>query len=98
VLHVSDYYANFRQVAWLKERGWGEAVVGTHAGLRDTAELLAIAPELVRRERMRAHFGKELGPDGVNGDPTKATPELGRDLLRIKIEAALKQIRTAQKG
>jgi len=98
VLHVADYYANLKQVAWLKERGWGEAVVGSHAGLRDTAELMAIAPDLIRRDRMKAHLGKDLGPDGVNGDPTKATPELGRDLLRIKIDAAVKQIRAAQKG
>lgn len=98
VLHVADYYANARQTAWLKERGWGEAIVGSHAGLRDTSELLAVAPEMVRRERMKAYFGKGLGPDGVNGDPTKATPELGRDLLRIKIDAAVKQIRAAQRG
>lgn len=98
VLHVADYYANMKQIAWLKERGWGEASIGSHAGLRDTAELLAIAPEMIRRERMKAHLGKDLGPDGVNGDPTKATPELGRELLRIKIDAAVKQIRAAQKG
>lgn len=97
VLHVSDYYANARQTVWLKDRGWGAALVGLHAGLRDTSELLAVAPEMIRRDKLRPHLGRELGPDGVNGDPTKATPELGRDLLRIKIDAAVKQIRAAQK-
>ena len=98
VLHVSDYYANARQTVWLKDRGWGAALVGLHAGLRDTSELLAVAPEMIRRDKLRAHLGRELGPDGVNGDPTKATPELGRELLRIKIDAAVKQIEAARKG
>jgi creatinine amidohydrolase/Fe(II)-dependent formamide hydrolase-like protein len=97
VLHVSDYYANARQALWLKDRGWGGAQVGLHAGLRDTSELLAVAPGMVRRDKLRAHLGKELGPDGVNGDPTKATAELGQELLRIKIDAAVRQIRAVQK-
>ena len=98
VLHVSDYYANARQTLWLKDRGWGAAQVGLHAGLRDTSELLAVAPEMVRRDKLRAHLGKELSPEGVNGDPTKATVELGQELLRIKIDAAVKQIKAARRG
>ena len=97
-IHVSDYYdpdAN-GQIAWLRDRGETVAAIGSHAGIRDTSELMAVFPEGVRAER-RARNGGLLytEPTGVIGDPTRATAERGEQLLRLKIDAALRQIRAA---
>ena len=62
----------------------------------DTSELLFVNPLLVRKERLAPQGG---GPDsGVSGDPTKATAELGKQLVQIKIDNALAQIRTSLAG
>ena len=43
----------------------------THAGLADTSLTLAVAPDLVRTDRLKP------GGEGVNGDPSRASAELG---------------------
>jgi creatinine amidohydrolase/Fe(II)-dependent formamide hydrolase-like protein len=62
----------------LRQHGFRDDEIGTHAGLADTALLLAVAPQMVRVERLRS--GPKLGPaDGVyGGDPRRATAELGQ--------------------
>jgi len=74
---VEEYYragdVEFRQL--LRTRGHREDELGAHAGLTDTSLMLAVDPRLVRTGR--------LGPglrdrDGVDGDPSRATVELGR--------------------
>ena len=92
-LFIGDYYtksaADIRQ--YLGTLGHSPEAIGSHAGMVDTSELLFVNPALVRRERLAPSGG---GPDsGVNGDPTKATPELGRTLVQIKIDNALAQLR-----
>jgi creatinine amidohydrolase/Fe(II)-dependent formamide hydrolase-like protein len=60
----------------LADRGFTAAEIGAHAGLPDTALTLDVDPRLVRTDRL-ASAGK--GADsGVNGDPSRATAELGR--------------------
>ncbi len=62
----------------LRSRGYRDDEIGTHAGLADTALLMAVAPQMVREERMRA-AAKPGAADGVyGGDPRRATAELGR--------------------
>jgi creatinine amidohydrolase len=95
VLDVTDYYGANGQEDWLRGRGLGAAVQGTHAGLTDTAELLAAAPEGVRTTAVEPFLGEGLGPLGINGDPRPATAELGRSLLALKVDAAARQIRAA---
>lgn len=92
-LHVGDYYAANGQVAWLLERGETRQSIGTHAGIRDTSELMAVFPEGVRMDRLAPDGGKFTEPTGVVGDPTRASAERGQVLLRLKVEAALAQIR-----
>ena len=67
--------------------------IGSHAGMVDTSELLFVNPALVRKERLAPSGGS--ADSGVNGDPTKATAELGKQLVQIKIDNALAQIRAA---
>ncbi|KAE8759169.1 creatininase family protein [Paraburkholderia madseniana] len=62
----------------LRQHGVSDAEIGTHAGLADTSLLLAVAPQMVRLERLRS--GPKLGPaDGVyGGDPRHSSVELGQ--------------------
>ncbi len=98
VVHVGDYYdakAN-GQPAWLREQGESDTTIGSHAGIRDSSELMAVFPGGVRRDRLArdgGHFYSEA--TGVNGDPTRASGERGEIMLQLKIEAALRQIRAA---
>ena len=89
--HVSDWYTSTAFQEWLTEKGETAETIGTHAGLEDTALLLAVAPEHVRMDI--ATVGKGSDIDGVSGDPTGATAELGMIGLDFYFEAAMKQIR-----
>lgn len=60
----------------LKARGHGLDEIGRHAGLADTSLQLAVDPSQVR---MAVAASRAPGaPDGVSGDPRRATAELGR--------------------
>jgi creatinine amidohydrolase/Fe(II)-dependent formamide hydrolase-like protein len=54
----------------LESQGYPASEVGTHAGLGDTSLTLALAPDLVRSDRLKPG-------EGVNGDPRRSTAELG---------------------
>jgi len=58
----------------LAARGYRPEEIGTHAGLADTSLTLAVAPALVRVDRMRA---APSAADGVYGDPRRSSAELG---------------------
>jgi creatinine amidohydrolase/Fe(II)-dependent formamide hydrolase-like protein len=94
VIQVGDYYAHNGQEEWLKSQGYSAAEIGVHAALIDTAQLLAIDPAGVRMALLGSSAGNADGSkNGVIGDPAKATAELGKHLLELKIEAAVRQIR-----
>jgi creatinine amidohydrolase/Fe(II)-dependent formamide hydrolase-like protein len=69
----SDGYADI-----LREHGYHDDEIGTHAGLADTALLLAVAPGMVRLDRLRK--APKPGPaEGVyGGDPRRANADIGR--------------------
>lgn len=95
VLHVSDYYdptAN-GQLEMLRNDGEWDFKIGSHAGIRDTSELMAVFPDGIRFDRLASQGGDYDEETGVNGDPTRASAERGEALLRLKVEAALRQIR-----
>lgn len=69
----SDGYAQV-----LRQHGVPEADIGTHAGLADTSLQLAVAPQMVRLDKLRS-APKPGTADGVyGGDPRHASAELGR--------------------
>ena len=85
----SDGYAKL-----LRQRGFRDDEIGTHAGLADTSLQLAVAPQMVRQERLRN--APKLGlADGVyGGDPRRSTAELGQlgiDAIISRTVAALKK-------
>jgi sterol desaturase/sphingolipid hydroxylase (fatty acid hydroxylase superfamily)/creatinine amidohydrolase/Fe(II)-dependent formamide hydrolase-like protein len=91
VLQVSDYYTGNGQLEWLREHGWDVAQIGTHGGIRDTSELLYVDPTAVRR----AYMAMANPPQpGVSGEYWRASASLGKVLLRLKIRAAVAQIRS----
>jgi creatinine amidohydrolase len=74
---IEEYYraavVEFREL--LKARGYGDGELGAHAGLTDTSLMLAIDPRLVRTGQMKPGRREQ---SGVDGDPSRASAELGR--------------------
>jgi creatinine amidohydrolase/Fe(II)-dependent formamide hydrolase-like protein len=98
VYALVDYYQQGRvqlREYLLKTHGWDAQTVGTHAGTTDTSQLLYVFPQGIRRDKLAPGGG---GPEsGVNGDPTKASSEIGRIAIDLKVSAAIAQYR-ALKG
>lgn len=79
----------------LKQRGFTDAEIGTHAGLADTALSLAVDPALVRPAQISA--GARGGVRaGVHGDPARATADLGRVGIERIVGASVAAIRAAR--
>ena len=96
VLSLTAYYATGRDHyrAWmLAQFGYDDGVVGSHAGISDTSQLLHVRPEGIRRDRLQPSGG--AADSGVSGDPTKATAEIGRMGIEFKVNAAIAQYRSA---
>ncbi|MCH8168918.1 MAG: creatininase family protein [Proteobacteria bacterium] len=95
VYQIGDYYAANGQIEWLEQQGFSRQRIGAHAGIRDTSELLAVNPDGVRRTPVPRPAD---APQDRNGDHSAATPEIGRKMLELKIEAAIRQIRALQRS
>lgn len=86
-----------RVLSWWPRVPGGDA----HAGETETAIVLAVHPELVRREAavagptaslaelgpaLRRDGVRAVSPNGVLGDPATASVELGRELLTVLVD------------
>ena len=91
VANLDRYYFANGEDEWLKTQGFDDAAIGRHASLPDTAELLALAPDQLRRDRLAPAAWPPRS--GADGDPSKATPALGKRLLDLKIAAGEAQVR-----
>jgi creatinine amidohydrolase/Fe(II)-dependent formamide hydrolase-like protein/sterol desaturase/sphingolipid hydroxylase (fatty acid hydroxylase superfamily) len=96
VIHVGRYYSANGQAEWLQSQGETPRVIGRHAGIRDTSELLASNPGGVRKEKLAPSGPNGFSRTGVDGDPTRATAERGEKLLALKVEAAVAEIRATK--
>jgi creatinine amidohydrolase len=96
VISVDDYYmaAGDQQNKLLEAQGETSATIGQHAGITDTSELMAVHPAGVDLSRF-ADLPFTLAPTGVDGDPRRASAERGQALLELKVQAAVRQIRSA---
>jgi creatinine amidohydrolase/Fe(II)-dependent formamide hydrolase-like protein len=96
---IDDYYTKShaeQNTYAAKALGVGEDQVGNHANVLDTSELLYVNPKHVRRTRLT---GNDYPNNGVaGGNQSKATPELGKIFLDIKIKNALAQIKQLTSG
>jgi creatinine amidohydrolase len=99
VLQVASYYTSMAaQDAWLNPQGETAASIGTHAGIADTSELLAVHPAGVDLARLDGRRGAALAAVGATGDPTRASAATGEALLSIRIATAVAEIRAALPG
>ncbi len=97
VIGVSDYYADEAQTEFLKREGETLALIGRHAGIADTSELMAVYPQGVDLSRF-ANIPFTLESNGVSGDPMRASADRGRALIDIKVQAAVRQIKALAAG
>jgi creatinine amidohydrolase/Fe(II)-dependent formamide hydrolase-like protein len=91
-----QYYASSSEgyAQQLRQRGYRDDEIGTHAGLADTSLQLAVAPQMVRLDTLQ--HGPKLGQaDGVyGGDPRRAAADLGQlgiDAIVLHTVDALKK-------
>ncbi len=96
---VDDYYTKAhhdQEVMAAKVLGVPEAQVGNHANILDTSELLFVAPQHIRRDRLVGNDYENNGVSGIN--QAKSSPEIGRQLLQIKMDLALAQYKRMLSG
>jgi creatinine amidohydrolase len=88
---IEEYYraAETEVPRLLRARGYSDAELGRHAGLTDTALMLATDARLVRADRLRPGSPG----DGVDGDPSRATAELGRAGVELIVTRTVEAIR-----
>jgi creatinine amidohydrolase/Fe(II)-dependent formamide hydrolase-like protein len=91
---LDEYYAANGQMEWLKEQGFSEEEIGGHAGIRDTSEIMALYPQGIRPDKLADRYG--ANESGANGKSTAASATIGQKMLELKIEAALRQIRSLE--
>jgi creatinine amidohydrolase/Fe(II)-dependent formamide hydrolase-like protein len=94
---VPEYYraatGEFREL--LKTRGYRLEDLGVHAGLLDTSLTLAVAPSLVRPYAPRDTDQLPGVGTGADGDPTRASAELGRLGVDLVVARTVEAIKTA---
>jgi len=90
---VEEYYraATTGFDALLKTRGYRAEEIGQHAGLSDTSLTLALQPRLVRTTPREEPAPGEAS--GVEGDPRRASAELGRLGVELIVTQSVAAIR-----
>ena len=94
VYALTDYYEGGREHyrAWMQAAfGYDDTIIGSHAGISDTSQMLHVHPAGIRKDQLKPWGG--YGDSGVSGDPMKATAEIGRMGMEFKVNAALNQYR-----
>jgi creatinine amidohydrolase len=92
---IEEYYAasNGGFAEMLRQKGFSDAQIGTHAGLADTSLALAVDPSLVRIDKLgAATHGKA---DGVYGDPRRASAELGKPAIEMIVARTVDAIKAS---
>jgi creatinine amidohydrolase/Fe(II)-dependent formamide hydrolase-like protein len=109
VYYCGDVYgkANGEFDDWLKKEGYPASA---HGGIPDTSLMMYLGgDEWIRKDRIVAGDpvpppGERPDParmtvkNGVTGDPRPSTPELGKRLFEMKVDAAVNQIRAFLQG
>lgn len=91
VYFLPDYYSNNGFRDWLVSQGEKPEDIGSHAGITDTSQVLAVNPEHIRMDK-RADRGGFEG-SGVSGNPTHASVEYGKKGIELKVQAAIRQLK-----
>lgn len=77
---IVEYYRASEEgfAALLRERGFGDDEIGTHAALADTSLMLAVDPSAVRTELLKSATAPGPAQGVYGGDPRRATAQLGQ--------------------
>jgi creatinine amidohydrolase len=89
---LTDYYEEGRvhYRAWMQAAfGYDDSIIGSHAGISDTSQMLFVHPAGIRKDRIMPWGGPK--DSGVSGDPTKSTAEIGKMGIEFKVNAAINQ-------
>lgn len=88
---IGSYYRGDPEgdAAEMMKRGIRKEEMGNHADVRDTSQMLAIDPTMVRTGKLEAGNGK----NGVEGDPRRASAEIGRALIQRTVDRTVEDIR-----
>jgi creatinine amidohydrolase len=89
---VPDYYNENAFRAWLQTQGEAPEEIGTHAGISDTSQLMALNSNWIRKDKLAP--GGDRKVTGVSGNPTRASVAYGKKGLEFKVEAAVAQIQS----
>ena len=94
---VVEYYraTTTAYVDALRKRGFTTDEIGTHAGVADTSLTLALAPGMVRSDRLGSSTPKPSASDGVYGDPRRSSAEVGQLGVDAIVAATVAAIRQA---
>jgi creatinine amidohydrolase len=84
---IPEYYSGNGFSEWLMSQGEKKEDIGTHAGITDTSQLLAVEPRHIRKDKLADRGGFE--GSGVSGNPTKASVAYGKKGLELKIETTV---------
>jgi creatinine amidohydrolase/Fe(II)-dependent formamide hydrolase-like protein len=87
---IPEYYSGNGFTDWLKTQGETEESIGNHAGISDTSQMLSVAPQHIRKDKLARSGGFE--GSGVSGDPTRATEAYGKKGMDLKVETAVARI------
>jgi len=100
VFYSGDSYAkaDAEIEAYLKAHGFPPS---NHGGVADTSELWAVSAAYVRVDKIAmgdpvnrdARGAAVIGPTGVEGDPRRSSPALGKIFDDIKVKAGVDEIR-----
>jgi creatinine amidohydrolase len=88
---VPEYYSGTGYAQWLEQQGEKKEDIGTHAGITDTSQLMAIDARLVRKDKLANRGGFE--GSGVSGNPTRASVAYGKKGLELKVETAVRRVK-----
>jgi len=108
VVFCNDVYstANDDFDKWLQSQGYPTS---SHAGIPDTSEMMYLGGDKgwVRKELVKDALGDPVLPqgqkpdpgkprvnNGISGDGRRSTPELGKKLFDMKVDYAVKQIKS----
>jgi creatinine amidohydrolase len=90
---VPEYYtaADEAFLQWRATQGVTKEEIGTHAGIVDTSQLMAVDAKQIRKDKLADKGGFQ--GSGVSGNPAKASEAYGRKALEFKIEMTTKRVR-----
>ena len=90
---VPEYYRGSGDafIEWLIAQGETKEDVGTHAGITDTSQLMAVDPKLIRKDKLANRGGFE--GSGVSGNPARASVAYGRKGLQLKIDTTVRRVK-----